>query len=431
MESMLEPFYWRMVVASLVIIALSTVVSGWVFRRLSLPLEDLQRGSERLASGVLEPKLAIADATEIGRVAEAVNRLALELDEKSIAFKRYQQEQESILSSITEAILVFDDQGRIQRINHAAEQLLGKDAETLIGRSPLEALGHEGMNQLVTVTISNESAGSKSSMFAIGSGNFVEARGAALRDSFGNTTGALFVLEDRTRLRKLEELRHDFVASVSHELKTPLTAIKGFADTLLLQGSLSEPNRVQRFVSVIAEQAERLQGLVESLMNLARLEQDGSSGKVERSWCHLNDILSSAAYSVKSSVDKDINVEIDCPQSLTARLNPGLLERAVANLVDNAVRYGGSSCTVYLTGHKEEGDIVVTVRDDGKGIDRTDLERIFERFYRVAQDKVRHPEGSGLGLSIVKYVALAHGGSVDVESEPGHGSTFYIRVPAY
>jgi two-component system phosphate regulon sensor histidine kinase PhoR len=251
-----------------------------------------------------------------------------------------------------------------------------------------------------------------------------------LSGSQGYAFGVLLVLRDVTRLRRLENVRKDFAMNVSHELRTPLTSIKGYVETIL-EKALNNPEESKRFLSIIAKQTDRVIAIVDDLMSLARLEKDTERGGIALSAVKICDVLSQAVNSCRSLAEAGhIELKVSCNEDLQSRINTRLLEQAIVNLLDNAVKYSGKNSIVEVTAVKEQDVVRISVRDYGCGIAGKHLKRIFERFYRV--DKARSSElgGTGLGLAIVKHIAQAHGGRADVQSEEGKGSVFSIIIPA-
>ena len=429
-DRMLETFYRRMAFGGLAVVSLAAIASFAIARRVSRPLEELDRGTRELAQGHLQTKLLVADSTEIGALAETINRMSLKLDERLRNALRQSREQEAIFSSMVEGIVVMDVQGRIVRVNTAALDILGC-SEDVIGQDIGEALHQEALTRMIRTVLEGEEL-LEEDLVLDGEGELrVEARGVSLLDSFGRPAGAYIVLNDRTSIRRLENLRRDFAAHVSHELQTPLTAIKGFADTLL-RGALRNPADSERFVRVIADQAERMERLVEELLELARLEKGVESEDIERAWEDLLPVLDAAADALRRQAqEKRVELSVARSGGLVVRANSTLLERAVVNLVDNAIRHGREGTSVKVSARTDGKDVVVTVEDDGLGIAPSDCERIFERFYRTKTARGSDPGGSGLGLSFVKHVALAHKGTVEVSSEVGVGSAFRLRIPRY
>ena len=252
-----------------------------------------------------------------------------------------------------------------------------------------------------------------------------------LHDASGRQMGAVVVLNDVTRIRRLENFRRDFVANVSHELRTPITAIKGFVETLL-DGAMREPESAEKFLGIIARQADRLNAIINDLLLLSKLEQQGEQGTVTTESAAIRGVLDAAIELCAFKADrKNIPIQVRCEGTLRAKVNVPLLEQALVNLVDNAVKYSepGKPVTVEAA-LRNGGSLVIQVRDEGRGIEQEHLPRIFERFYRVDKGRSRDMGGTGLGLSIVKHIAQAHGGSVAVQSEPGKGSLFTITLPA-
>ncbi|MGC8863280.1 MAG: sensor histidine kinase, partial [Armatimonadota bacterium] len=229
---------------------------------------------------------------------------------------------------------------------------------------------------------------------------------------------------------KLDRMRKDFVANVSHELKTPITAIKGYIETVLEIKPLEEA-KARRFLEIAARQADRLNAIVDDLLKLAEIEQRAENAQIELVKSPIRPVIDAAAGNCEPiAVERGIQIQTDCPEDLTAVINPPLLERAVANLIDNAVKYSPEGARVRVLGEQTNGEVAIHVIDNGPGIEAEHLPRIFERFYRVDTARSRKLGGTGLGLAIVKHVAQAHGGRVEVESTPGQGSKFTIVLPA-
>jgi two-component system phosphate regulon sensor histidine kinase PhoR len=257
-----------------------------------------------------------------------------------------------------------------------------------------------------------------------------KAHGTSLRDSQGTSLGTLVVLHDITQLRQLENTRRDFVANVSHELKTPITSIKGFVETLLA-GALKEPDNAENFLKIIAKQTDRLNEIIDDLLTLSRIEQDAERRQIFLNGQKIKGALQSAAQVCQAkAAARNITLELHCPEDLRAQINPPLLEQALVNLVDNAVKFSEPGGVVQVEAQREGPQVIIRVRDQGPGIPLEHLPRIFERFYRVDAGRSRKVGGSGLGLAIVKHIALAHGGKVTVTSSPGKETTFSLHVQA-
>ncbi len=258
---------------------------------------------------------------------------------------------------------------------------------------------------------------------------FLQAHGANLRDDQGRSTGVLVVLNDVTRLKTLENIRRDFVANVSHELKTPITSIKGFLETLK-EGALNDPVNAERFLDILIAQTDRLDMIIEDLLTLSRVEQDSEKGNVVLQEASVKEVVEVVVKACRfKAEEKNIQLECAIEEEFSARINGTLLEQAIMNLVDNAIKYSESGKTIRVTVSRKPHEIAIAVADQGRGIPKDHLNRIFERFYRVDKARSRKIGGTGLGLSIVKHIAHAHAGRVTVESSPGRGSTFTVHIP--
>ena len=254
--------------------------------------------------------------------------------------------------------------------------------------------------------------------------------GTALRDFKQTPIGAVIVLNDVTRLKRLETMRRDFVANVSHELKTPITSIKGFVETLL-GGAMDKPEDSKRFLEIVAGQADRLNAIIDDLLSLSQLEQDAEKVEIVIEESGLKPVLEMAiqACAPKAS-EKKIRVDLDCPEKRHGPDQPAVAgaggdqSRRQRHQVQLSLDAGPCRCFY------RRGKITVAVTDEGRGIEKEHFPRLFERFYRVDSDRSREMGGTGLGLAIVKHIAQVHGGSVSVDSSVGKGSTFRIHLPA-
>jgi len=337
-------------------------------------------------------------------------------------------EQEAILSSMTEGVLALDAAGRVIIINKAGGALLGLDPQAAQNLPVQEVVQEPELKWFINRTLSNPDAVEEEVALASDGRKIVKAHGTSLRDPQGMVLGTLVVLHDVTRLRQLEQTRRDFVANVSHELKTPITSIKGFVETLLA-GALKEPDHAHNFLSIIAKQTERLQEIIDDLLTLSRLEQDVERRQIFLSGHRVKEIMQSAIQICEAkAAAKEIEIQLTCPDDLRARVNPPLLEQALVNLVDNAVKFSEPGGVVQVEARREGPRVVMRVRDQGPGIPPEHLPRIFERFYRVDAGRSRKVGGSGLGLAIVKHIARAHVGRVTVASTPGKETVFSLEV---
>lgn len=426
----LHPAYWRLALVVLGVCIVAAIGSWLVSRRIMRPLAALKAGAERFARGELEPPLPVPASEEIARLAEAMNVMAAQLADRIRAAEQQRNEMEAVFSSMIESVLAVDTEFRIISINEAAVTLLDIGREPAKGRPLQEVVPNPVLHDFARSALAGE--GLVETELALGSSapRSIKAQGTVLRDGTGRAMGAVIVLHDITRLRRLEAMRQDFVANVSHELKTPITSIKGFVETLLDEPAPGLED-TRHFLQIIEKQANRLDAIIVDLLSLSRLEQGSSTGDFATAPAPVGAIIEAAAELCRYQADRrKIHLRIDCPPDLVAPVNPPLLEQGLVNLVNNAIKYSEAGQTVHVCARMEAPALLIEVRDAGAGIHAHELERIFERFYRIDKARSRELGGTGLGLSIVKHIAQVHRGTVSVDSAPGQGSTFTLRLPA-
>ncbi len=430
LEGAIRALYLKVALGGLGLALLVAVLSFFIARRISGPLNELQRGALRFARGDLGRKLPVPGTEELASLAEALNYMADQLQNQIASLSRQGKEQEAILSSMTEGVLALDAEGRLLNINPAAAGMLRLDPAAAQSLPAAEVIQDPGLKWFINRTLSAAEPVEGEVEIRDDGRRILKAHGTSLRGPQGASLGTLVVLHDITQLRQLENTRRDFVANVSHELKTPITSIKGFVETLLA-GALKEPENAENFLRIIAKQTDRLNEIIDDLLTLSRIEQDAERRQIFLSGQKIQGVLQSAIQVCQSkAAAKNIAIELSCPEELRAQINPPLLEQALVNLVDNAVKFSEPGKAVRVEAQREGGQVVIRVRDQGPGIPAEHLSRIFERFYRVDAGRSRKVGGSGLGLAIVKHIALAHGGGVTVSSVPGQETVFSLNLPA-
>jgi two-component system phosphate regulon sensor histidine kinase PhoR len=429
LDSAISRIELQVTLIGLLIAILATIISVRVARRIARPIAQMRQGAERFARGELDYKLLLPDSEELTGLAEALNEMAAQLQERIRTIVRQSNEQKAVVGSMAEGVLAVDNQERIISVNKATCQLLGIDQVQAQGRSLQEVVRNADLRRFVgRVLEANEPIDNDVVVHGHQEG-VLQARGAALHDASGQAIGAVVVLNDVTEFRRLEHIRRDFVANVSHELKTPITAIKGFVETLL-DGTIHDPVDTERFLRIVGKQAERLHSIIEDLLSLSKIEQGEDAGDISVERQPLAEVLASAVHDCeRRAADRQIEIRVACDDDLPAEINAPLLEQAIINLLDNAIKYSEPGREVQLVGSQSERDVTITVADRGSGISAEHLPRIFERFYRVDKARSRKLGGTGLGLAIVKHIVQAHGGRVAVKSALGIGSTFTIYLP--
>ena len=409
----------------LVVIVLSLVAT----RSITRPVELLRRGAERFANGDLQSRLPIPNSAELGLLANTMNAMAAQLEDRIHTVERQRNELQAVLSSMVEGVIAFDSDERVISLNQAAAHMFSLSSEQAAGRVIHEVIRNVDFQRFVASILAAGEPDIGDIVMEHRGQEHLQLQGAALHDAQGNRIGGLVVLHDVTRLFRLETARRDFVSNVSHELKTPITAIKGYVETLL-DGALEDPDAARKFLGIMGRQAERLTALIEDLLRLSRLEQDAEQERLPLDDGRVREVLERAICACEpAAAVKHIEVTAQCGNDVTARMNAPLLQLAVENLLENAIKYSGERTEVTVEAAVAGSEVVIAVRDQGCGIEQEHLPRIFERFYRVDKARSRKMGGTGLGLAIVKHIVRVHGGTSTVESTPGKGSTFRIHLP--
>jgi two-component system phosphate regulon sensor histidine kinase PhoR len=426
----LRSMYVRITITGIFVAIAAGVVSMLVARRISRPVEEIKRGIVHFASNDLSYRLPVHELEEIGELAAVINSMAGRLEDRIETVERQRNEQEAIFAGMVEGLLVVDKNEVILRINPAAAMFLNVDIGDAEGRPIQEAVRNPYLQKFVARTLSFPEAVEDDLTLRNDSGElYVQAHGVKLLRHDGGLRGGVIVLNNVTRLRKLEDLRRDFVANVSHELRTPITSIKGFVETLL-DGAMRDPVDTEHFLRIIAKQAGRMDNIIEDLLLLSGIERGMEKAEIRVEKTRIADVIKDAIEVCEYKArEKKIAVEVDCAGDLEAMINEPLLEQAVINLLDNAIKYSDENGQVEIAASRHADEITIEVKDEGCGIEGANIPRLFERFYRVDKARSRKLGGTGLGLAIVKHIMQAHGGSVTVASIPGEGSAFTLHLP--
>ena len=427
----------RLLIATLVVLLSGGLVSFAFARIFAARVQRLQRFSQRIAEGDFRPLLREGPRDELSDLADSLNQTAARLDRVIRLLSGERNRSSAILRSMVEGVAVIDAEERLVFYNRAFSEILIVDSANAEGRPLIEVVrnsdlvglirralrGDEGLQSDITMGITQ----TRSFSITAAPVKALDAP-ASGRDPQAKPSGAVVVLHDVTELRRLERVRQDFVANVSHEFKTPLTAIQGFAETLLA-GALDDPENNRRFLEIIRNHAIRLARLTNDLLKLARIE--AGKMEVEFSSVSLLELIEGCTETTLLKANrKEITLEITVPPQLPAvRGDAALLRDVLQNLLDNAIQYTPARGHVSVVATAGPREAVVTVADTGIGIPLADSERIFERFYRVDAARSREAGGTGLGLSIAKHIVEAHGGKLWVESTVGQGSKFSFSLP--
>ena len=419
----------KIMLGGLFIALLAAVISLFVSRRIIRPIENLKQGADFFAQGDLSHRMAGTGLIEIDSLVETLNQMARQLEERVNTIVRQKNELTAVLSSMTEGVIAVDMDERIISINKAAARIFENLPENLLNRSIQEAIRIPDLQKFINKALSSKENIEEDITLYQGGERILYVHNTPLEEADGRRSGILVVLNDVTHLRKLENMRKDFAANVSHEIKTPLTAIKGFVETLRT-GDGADPKETDRFLAIIEKHVNRLTAIIEDLMKLSKIEKQDEKSEIHLEESSIKKTILSAIQICREKADaKHITIDLLCSEDMSARIDSRLMVQALVNLLDNAINYSSEKSRIEISASLEDKELIISVQDHGIGIPKMHLSRLFERFYRVDKARSRNLGGTGLGLAIVKHIAHVHDGHVSVKSTPGTGSTFSLHLP--
>ena len=417
----------RLMLSLIAVVYLAALLAAyWIIGYILRPLETLAKAAETIAAGDYENRVYIDRRDELGQLARTFNRMSQDLHSRMTQLGDTTTRQATVLGGMIEGVIAVDARERIVLANRAAGQLFEFRPAAVEGRPLLEVVRNHALHQAVTTALITRRP---QRLETKREGNEKLIADVHVTPLPGDPCpGVVLVMHDTTELRRLESLRRDFVANVSHELKTPLSSIKAYAETLR-NGALNDPEASHKFLERIEEQSDRLHRLILDMLMIARVESDQQAFEIVS--VSVPDVVTACFNDhAPTAAAKKINllVEPDQPPCAVRADREGLRE-ILDNLVDNAIKYTPDGGTVSVRWRCEAGLCHIAVEDTGIGIGPEHRKRVFERFYRVDKARSREMGGTGLGLSIVKHLAQSFGGTVGAKSEPGKGSTFTVQLP--
>ena len=419
----------QLVIGGFIIAILASALCYYVSRRISRPIEEIRKGAERYAGGDLDHRLMAPATLEFASLSVALNKMAGKLKDRIDTVINQRNEFVAVLSSMTEGVIAVDMDERILSINQTGVDMLGSSWDRLRGRRLHEVFRNRDLQVIIEKALHKDGPIKDDVEIFQDDKQVWTVHASPLRNASENRIGVLLVMDNVTKLKRLETVRRDFVANVSHEIKTPLTAIKGFVETLR-NGAIENPDEADRFLTIIEKHVNRLSAIVEDLLKLARIEQQDELKKIKRTLATIMEPIRSSIQLCRTNADaKNIGISLSGDESITAKIDTSLMEQALVNLIDNAIKFSPENSDIQVTVDCDDEDIIISVQDEGIGIPKKNQERLFERFYRIDQARSRKAGGTGLGLAIVKHIAQVHEGRVTVSSTLGVGSTFTIHLP--
>jgi two-component system phosphate regulon sensor histidine kinase PhoR len=405
----------------------SVGLTYYVAARVVRPVRTLTHAAEAIAAGDYNDRVYFDSRDELGALAKSFHRMTDRLASRESELRESRQRLAIVLEGMAEGVISLDDRERILLANAAAGRLMGFSPAKSVGRPLLEVVRSHALHVALAESQESQEASRHLEIELGGGDNRVLSIYATVLAG-EPTTRFILVVQDITELRRLELMRQEFVANVSHELKTPLSSIKAYAETLS-GGAIDDQKNNRRFVHHIEDQAERLHQLIIDLLSLARIESGQQVADIGAVSIAKVVQLCIAEHQALADARKVRLVSCDADADLLVRADEEGVRQILTNLIKNAVSYTPDGGTVSVDWKAEESTAVIDVRDTGIGIDREHLPRLFERFYRVDKARSRELGGTGLGLAIVKHLSQSFGGGVEVESVPGKGSTFTVRLP--
>jgi two-component system, OmpR family, phosphate regulon sensor histidine kinase PhoR len=413
---------------SLLIFLVAGAFSMWMSRSYTGRIERLREFSRRVAEGDFRPLPSDGRGDSLEALGTSLNQTAARLDRTIRTLTEERNLSAAILGSMVEGVAVVNGTERLVFTNPGFAEILGLDVPPVSGSALLEVVRQTELIEAVRRVLAGEPRVEAEIATGTLRQHFFAATVASVRA--GETSGAVIVLHDITALRKLERIRRDFVANVSHEFRTPLTAIQGFAETLI-GGAIDDPHNRERFLGIMLEHSRRLARLTEDLLKLSQMDAEKLELEIRPvSVAQLVEACFETAE--RRATERELNLSLNLPSQLPdVAADSRRIQEVLQNLLDNATQYTLPGGKIELSAEARNEEVVFTVADTGIGIPEADQPRIFERFYRVDVARSREAGGTGLGLSIARHLVEAHGGHIWVESELGVGSKFHFSIPVF
>lgn len=434
-DASIRQVWYGVLLGLLTVFIIAGLISYRVAYGLTRPIEMITRVAQQITNMNYKARVHIRKKDEVGQLGQAINRMADSLQLQMNRILEDESRLKSVLENMISGVMMIDRDGKIVLLNRSGEDILGFSAQELLGKKFDEAKQQFDFTQLIQECIDLREHIRDEMIFYYPSERILEINLSPISLSDDEYAGTLIVLHDITAVRRLERMRSEFVANVSHELKTPIAAVKGFAETLLA-GALNDKETAKSFLQIIFDESERLNRLIGDILELSKIESKRIP--LQFSPIPLHDFVSNCLNVMNAEAKKkSIELEMQVDQTLYIEADEDRLRQILINLLSNGINYTPEGGKVKIKADSIPGEkdgaenerVRLTISDTGIGIPKKDLPRIFERFYRVDKARSRSSGGTGLGLSIVKHLVELHKGTIRVESEVGMGSKFIIEMP--
>jgi len=389
------------------------------------PLEEMADTAERFSEEDFSTKIKSYNILEVDRLGGSLNSMAKKLDQRIRTITIEKNENDAILSSMIEGVIATNQLNEVIKINNSClnffnikDDVIGVDIRNVIDDKNFLDFYNQIIDiknqQKIETIIDNVN---KKTMQCYGTG---------LKDQYGNSIGNVIIVNDITKIKSLEKVRKEFVANVSHELKTPLTTLKGYIETLR---DVEDDEDRDRFIEILEKHTLRMNLIINDLLELSKLEESSESS-ISKKEINILDLINDTVNQSEHLISKkQIDVSIKCSKDISFNLNKRLMQEALENLLQNAVQYSNPKSSIIISGFLEKNNLNISVEDFGIGIEQNQISNIFKRFYRVDKSRNKETGGTGLGLSIIKHIIAVHDGDIKVESQLGKGSKFNLIIP--
>lgn len=412
---------------SLLALILTTLITLIITKRIARPINDIMIVAKSLSDKQYEVRYNGNAYGEVADLGQTINELATSLEEQTQEIEQNDKRLYELINHLVIGVMLIDEHRTIKMVNPAMSVILGEDVTKLVGNSYVEATKSYGLSHLIEVAYQQNKKQNDEIYFYYPKDKIVDANIVPIDGKEPGEQNLIVLLYDITEIRRLEKVRTDFVTNASHELKTPVTALKGFSETLL-DGAMEDKEVLKQFLEIMLAESSRLDFLVNDILELSKLEQKQVPMNMQE--VNLSEAVLATFQLVKQTADeKEMELNLVEEDTLFITVDNSRLKQILANLINNAVVYTQESGKVTVTIRKENDQAVILVSDNGIGIPEDEQDRIFERFYRVDKARSRNSGGTGLGLSIVKYLVENLNGSITIKSKLGLGTTFIVRLP--
>lgn len=423
----MDKFLSNMMLALVGVGILAILINIWLAAQISKPIEIITRGVDNMAQGNLRQRIHLLPSDELYHLGQTINELAETLENNLIEISSVRNRLALVLDTTVNGIFAVSHYGRVTYVNRVASNILGIGPEDL-GKKHSEVIQNKTLIELIDKVRTTYQPARCEIKFQRHRDRLLEVNVVPLNAGLhGREEGTLAIFNDITELKRLERVRKDFVANISHELITPVTTITGYAENLMNCDNMNR-DTIRQKSAVIYDEANRLHRLISRLMELSRIE----SGRMQLYLKNLNlsEIIDKSISISRRDHQQEINVQFDKPaEPIMVEFDEELIVQVMLNLLDNAIKFSPPDSPVVIEIEDQPHEVKVMVTNQGEGIPPHEKERIFERFYRVEKERAKDSEGFGLGLSIVKHLVEHHNGKLGVESELGRGATFFFTLP--